>query len=655
METIRLRLQDLTDLKKVGKEWVASCPQCGRRHLWVNMQKKVYHCFHAGCNCKGHFIDEEGEWIKQISKVRSQSLETERKEQKANSYMMLTNSAEGDDSVPMIPTDFVTVKPEIRSKIAELPVPGAPLNPEQARVVGYLQSIGISVETARGLHIGCALHYIEEDKEGQRKIGREVPCLTYPTLVNDHVVNIKYRSVEQRSDGTYLKGFTQDCPNTPQPPFNIDCINPLFLESPAANIQLIVVEGEHDVLTLMECGYPYVISAGSANVDVPKVFEAFESWLKGVNQVVICGDSDKSGRVLVKNLQKFFGVKAFTATLPTDCKDISEVYLTYGADTVCQVINEATPAQTSDIVHVHDHAEGIIEVLHDHIDHGYSVGHGALTEQVFRLTSTGGLIIVTGKPNAGKTDFLNDLMARLMAKEDKQVCFTSFEVPDKRKHMAKMVKLMLGRSNLTNYSREHLEPFITYLDHHMVHLDLCEHAPSVKNILYLADLVRLQRRLDFLVVDPYLFLETEASRNTTETQSIKAMLTEFQTWGRRNNIWVVIVAHPRKLQKISGSNELEEIDMFAISGSAHWANLGDYIFTLKRKQTDFMGTDGRPRSITQLDMLKVRDQDYCHTGTVFYLRQPCGRYDERPSEQLIIQEFDGVTHGETESSLWLPN
>ena len=47
------------------------------------------------------------------------------------------------------------------------------------------------------------------------------------------------------------------------------------------------------------------------------------------------------------------------------------------------------------------------------------------------------------------------------------------------------------------------------------------------------------------------------------------------------------------------------------------------------------------RAYTRLDMLKVRDQDLCQTGSVLFVRQPCGRYDERESEEQIIAEAQG--------------
>lgn len=73
--------------------------------------------------------------------------------------------------------------------------------------------------------------------------------------------------------------------------------------------------------------------------------------------------------------------------------------------------------------------------------------------------------------------------------------------------------------------------------------------------------------------------------------------------------------------------------MYTISGSANWANLADFIFTLRR-------INEPDRRYTRLDMLKVRDQDLCQTGTVLYVRQSCGRYSERESEEQILSESE---------------
>lgn len=150
--------------------------------------------------------------------------------------------------------------------------------------------------------------------------------------------------------------------------------------------------------------------------------------------------------------------------------------------------------------------------------------------------------------------------------------------------------------------------------------------PTPGNILHRADLVRRRQPLKYLVIDPYLFVEAQSGKGETETQSIKSMLTRFQSWGRENHIWVIIVAHPRSLKKIDGKNAMEDINMYTISGSANWANLADFILSITR-------INEPDRAFTRLDVLKVRDQELCRTGTVYYTRQPCGRYEEHESEE----------------------
>lgn len=85
--------------------------------------------------------------------------------------------------------------------------------------------------------------------------------------------------------------------------------------------RLIIVEGEKDVLVLMEAGYRHVISVPSgAASDLAKSFEAFTSWLDQVQDIVICGDTDLPGRTLVKHLSDYFEHAAFSPPCPEDAK-----------------------------------------------------------------------------------------------------------------------------------------------------------------------------------------------------------------------------------------------------------------------------------------------------------------------------------------------
>lgn len=638
-------LSDFPDRKSAGQNFMAECPKCGKKHLSISKKTGVYHCFYAGCDFKGKLRDF---WENKplmdtpfiTDAARSGTVGGNTSENRTFSSRSRKESSE----VPMIPEDFKRLSPEVFAKTKPLTNDPETTDPDQLAARRYLADQGISLKTAIDAGIGCLTHRCHGKDDEKKSNGKMYHCIAYVNYVNGQPVNVKYRSCdpskvsvsgpmnEQRVE--YAKFWSQDSPTTPCPPYHIDCINPLLVAEDSIP-RLIITEGEKDVLTLHEAGYPYVISVpNGAASDLSKSFEAFDPWLDQVRDIVICGDRDLAGRTLVKHLGDYFGTRCLLTTLPGDCKDISDAMATYGVDAVREIIESAKSVHTADIITVGERTEAVLSVLRGEYDRGYSVGYGPLTDHIFHPTDEGGLIITTGMPNSGKTDFLNDLTCRLMAKNGRNVCYLSFEVPDKNKHIARLIHLMLGKANTAGYTPEQLQPIINFLDAHMVHLDLQEASPTPQHIIDRADIVRRTSPMKYLVIDPYLFMEVETGKNVTETQAIKTMLTQLQVWGRSNHIWVIIVAHPRKLQKLNGRNDLEEIDMYTIGGSANWANLADFIFSISRiNQPD--------RAYTRLDMLKVRDQDLCQTGSVLYVRQPCGRYDERDSEEEIIAEAQG--------------
>ena len=635
-------LSDFPDRKSAGKNFIAVCPKCGTPHLSISKDRGVYHCFYAGCDFNGILTDycksQRPMFTDYGTGTTSAGGYAARNGNKGHAARNTDAKADAGQ-VPMLPSDYKSLTAEVVRKIKPLTDSPDCTDPDQLTARRYLQDQGISLSTAIAARIGCLRHYcITKNSENKSEQASGMfPCIAYVNHVNGHPVNAKYRSCspspsiktaagEEEKTPVYSKFWGQDSPTTPCAPYNIDCINPLLVEEEIIP-RLIITEGEKDVLVLMEAGYHYVISVPSgASSDLGKSFEAFIPWLDQVEGIIICGDTDLPGRTLVKHLSDYFTARSLFVNLPGGCKDIGDVMARYGIEVVRSVIDGASTRHTTDIITVAERKDEVMRVLHGEYDHGYSVGYGPLTDHIFHPTDIGGLIIITGMPNSGKTDFLNDLTCRIMQQTDRFVCYLSFEVPDKNKHIARLVSLMLGKANTTAYTDEQLMPYVNFLDTHMIHLDMHEVPPTPENILNRAELVRRGHPLKYLVVDPYLFIDMQNNNGETETQSIKAMLTKFQTWGRVNHIWVIIVAHPRGLKTINGKNELEAINMYTISGSANWANLADFILTISR-------ISDPDRAFTRIDMLKVRDQELCQTGTVYYTRQPCGRYEEHESEE----------------------
>ena len=626
------------------KEIPVRCPECGKKHCYVNRENGLFHCW--SCDLHGR-LEGYGQH------------QTPKKQRRA---------PKGKNEVPLLPTDYAPVDPKHLKECWEVYEPVSMLgdkpqyNYAQTAAQKYLAALQISPATARLAGLRCGRFYVDQNKT---KNDEPDNCLIYATHLNGKIINLKMRTVDHDNEGKLKKGFQQDHPNKHAAPYNIDCINPA--REPQAceegkDTLLIITEGEKDVLTLLECGFPKVISVpDGAMSDLKDCFEAFYDWLQEAGSIVICGDSDHPGRVLQKNLTDYFGGNVSIVKLPQDCKDISDVYALHGRQEVERCIAMAQRQENPDILRVSSISQEVLKVCMGEYDHGYSIGYGPYTDRHLWLTDEGGLIVVTGRPNEGKTDWMRCTLAHLMLQHGKGVVFCSFEEHIKEKHIRRLVQLMYGCRKTEQIPQETLCEGIGQLDGLMAHLVMARKQPTARNILRLTEECIYSHDLPvgFLIIDPYLFVQSEQP-SESETQQIKRILTTLQAWGREHRVWVIMVAHPRKLMK-DGTSEYEEIDEYTIAGSAHWANLADFLLSVKR-----VSPYGKTRSertsedptYTEVTVLKVRDQDLCSTGRLYFMRQPCGRYDERLDADACKREIEGLApqageHRVTDTQFWV--
>ena len=487
--------------------------------------------------------------------------------------------------------------------------------------------------TVGALEAGC--------KASEEYIGNtKHHCLAYVNTVEGRVCNVKYRAVD-------VKQFTQltlKDKMLPMAPYNIDCLWPDRVGD-ATGITLIVTEGEKDCCALLSCGFRYVISTPNGAGAKPETYmSAFREWLRPVTRVVICHDEDEAGYEMMHNVREFFGVRlgrqVSVTRLPYVCKDIAEVLRIYGEDGVRQIIDNAKFPDSPQVVFNRSRVSAIKEVLKGNYDHGYGTGFGPLTDRHLRFTGEGGLIIVTGAPSEGKTSWSRALLCHLMCQRDLGVCFCSFEEPNKDKHVANVVRIAMGTTHPEDMTDEMMDSVIGYLDSRMANISFGNMPPTPNNIIRLCEEVRRRQPVHFLYIDPYLFIERDRNIES-ETLQIKQVLTTLQSWGRLRNIWIMIVCHPRKLQK-DQNGKYETVDQYTIAGSAHWANLADYLLAVKREFVYGSGMEDNGSanpSYTVVNVMKVRDQEVCHTGNLYFMRQPCGRYDERPSAESCKREI----------------
>ena len=53
MKTGFYSLVNFPDKKVCGKNYIATCPICGKKKLYIDIKTGKYNCFHAGCTMQG--------------------------------------------------------------------------------------------------------------------------------------------------------------------------------------------------------------------------------------------------------------------------------------------------------------------------------------------------------------------------------------------------------------------------------------------------------------------------------------------------------------------------------------------------------------------------------------------------------------------------
>ena len=643
-----------------------TCPKCGKRHCFIKVDNGLTHCW--SCNWSGYLEEMKSLLGKGSGKVNGNYY--------ANAQKKQQDEHKAKDYVPMLPDDFLEIDAETRSWLypiypfktqeeqqqfidhfhpanllsrhpkARPLITATELASLQSMVQRYIQAMKLSPDIIVQEGVMCAwMKQTADDSKSEDPKGVVmVPAIAYCNYLDGKIINVKFRSVQQHLiTGEWSKLFCQVSPTKPCAPYGIDSINLLRPDAQPIR-QLIITEGEKDRLTLMTCGFPYVLSiANGASTNIEESHEAFDDWIQQAGEIIICGDTDRPGRRLVKLLIEQYQTRAKVTTLPQGKKDISEVYEAFGSREVQRIIAEAQGISDADIYDLSEHKEDILDIMMGNYDRGYEVGMGGLTDGIFHPTSEGGLIILTGRPNSGKTDFLNCLMAHLMYHSQKRVAFFSFEKPIKGKHVREIARIALGVRNTEDMdgaespeeARQENRRVLDFLSEHMVDFDTKTRLPDSNYIIGMMEAMmnRKKQKIDYLVIDPYVFINmTEGGSRATETEKVRLMLTKLQAWSRTRHIWTVVVAHPR-IQYKDGHEAFPPLDIYSVAGSAQWANLADFLLTVNRISKPEEG-----KMFTIVEMLKVRDQEFCHPGKVYYVRQPCGRYDERESENDCIAE-----------------
>jgi len=175
-----------------------------------------------------------------------------------------------------------------------------------AEVLPYLESRGITEETARMFHLG----FVANPETGHELY---VGKLAIPYITPSGVIDIRFRSLANDAGPKYLS----------RPGASTHIFNVTALEQ-EANV-LVICEGEIDTIIATQVGFAAVGLPGANNWK-PFYSRVLADWEK----IMLFCDGDNAGREMAKNITRELD-NVFPVFMPENC-DVNDVYLQEGAE-----------------------------------------------------------------------------------------------------------------------------------------------------------------------------------------------------------------------------------------------------------------------------------------------------------------------------------
>jgi twinkle protein len=403
---------------------------------------------------------------------------------------------------------------------------------------------------------------VYSDKNFMPQLNKEAEVICFPYFFNEKLINIKYRGPK--------KSFTQ-VSGSELIFWNLDIVT--------KSNEIIIVEGEMDLLSLIEIGIENVLSvpngaSGKELTYINDYIELFEG-----KKIIVAVDNDLKGSELKAELIRRFGSENCLLVNFEDCKDANEVLCEKGGIELKRIISEAKEIPVSGIIDLASQYDEIYNLYLNGLQPGNKLGIPELDAMITWELSR--LAIWTGIPSHGKSSIVDWVNVLLNIHYGWKVAYFSPESYPVKYHFARLYTLISGHKfkDFEKYKNEY-ESIFNYIEDNFYFI-YPEDNFKVETIIEKANYLVKKKGINILTIDPWNNLEHTKNRGESDTEYTGRVLYELTKFGKKNNCLIQLVAHPTKMKK-TASGLFEKPTMYDINGSANFYNRCDYGISIYR-------------------------------------------------------------------------
>lgn len=348
---------------------------------------------------------------------------------------------------------------------------------------------------------------------------------------------------------------------------------------------VVLCQTEEDLIAVLYADHPAALAAPNGSHLGKRNQETHYDWMfdaQGLrkeflaDKIILLTHANPAGRAMREELIVRLGVDVcYAVDMPSGCASAADIMAKYGAETLKQKIDTASPLCVGDLVDFAELPEGCPRPL-------YSTGWRSLEPHL--MVTTPELMVVTGTPGSGKSNWTVNLVLNLARIHGMKGALIQFEDNIERTRSDLMAYATAWKNTPNADGELHMEDPRAWLAQHVMLVPPSEEEQDVRDITWVRRIIReaaMRHGCKWVVFDPWNEIEHVWGQGSNEAAYLNAAVKELKRLARRYRILLIIVTHP---DKTGGRHEgIDEMSLYSISGGAVWKNKADHGVVIARE------------------------------------------------------------------------
>jgi twinkle protein len=428
------------------------------------------------------------------------------------------------------------------------------------KIVQFFEDRKISQQVLKNMKISSGSEHMPQ-------FNKKVDTIQFNYFVHDELINIKFRGPKKTfklNKGSELIFYN---------------INSIQNET-----ECYIVEGEIDCLSLIQCGIHNVVSvpngATTRNVNLEYLDNCIE-YFENKEKIYLCLDNDDAGHNLENELLRRLGPERCFKFNFNGCKDANEYHVKYGGESLREVLNNPEPFPITDIITMKDDGDALDDYLINGMPRGYNIGIDKF-DDIFTV-ETGRYLVITGIPTYGKTTILDHFITRWNIMHNWKTAICSPENMPAFFHKERIITKILGYKpdSKQHVNSDAYKQVKEYIDDNFFFMSFNDGRFELKKTLEKARELVIRKGIKVLIIDPYNKVRLKESIGKGWNEYTTDYLSELDVFARANDILIVLVAHPNKMNK-DGAGQREMPDFYDVKGGGEFYDMSPFGLTVHR-------------------------------------------------------------------------